>query len=488
MVVGLVAHCHNHTAHGYRYDAMKPDMYPGRLFGSLLLAGGLLASSQGVASGPQCSTLPPLPGGITTETVESDTLCNVDFTSTSVAICPKTWSTSPAALIYDLRDTSWAGKSGEFEAQVCPRGRKARDEARAELAVFKHSMNGRDTSATYAPSSLLYADLARWLGLRIYIPVAALQEFPRKWYLERVARYGEALTADKSSVRMLHAAWQATVNTLSQPDDSTMATEMLSGDGASLWGVNLLFTGKRYGPEVNGTRASGWGKGQNRDFQQTAPFLLLRHDQPLSEATRLAINEARTNSEMAQALPEDIAAQQVQWWASEVIEIVLLDYLLGQQDRIGNIDYQWRWFWVEDQKVSSRPAKTAQAPADLAAYKPIRLRATWLNDNDAGVRTSYANFSRLTGMLDGLRRFDPILYTRIRLLSRDFAAQGPVYQAIRDNYRIRSKELEKIATRLAEIDTKLSAACKAGELRWDLDATAIISAAKADTAAVTCDI
>ena len=138
--------------------------------------------------------------------------------------------------------------------------------------------------------------------------------------------------------------------------------------------------------------------------------------------------------------------------------------------------------------MSSRPAKTAQAPADLAVYKPIRLRATWLNDNDAGVRTSYANFSRLTGMLDGLRRFDPMLYTRIRLLSKDFAAQGPVYQAIRDNYRIRSKELEKIATRLAEIDTKLSAACKAGELRWDLDATAIISAAKADTAAVTCDI
>ena len=175
MVVGLVAHCHNHTAHGYRYDAMKPDMYPGRLFGSLLLAGGLLASSQGVASGPQCSMLPPLPGGITTETVESDTLCNIDFSSTSVAICPKTWSTSPAALIYDLRDTSWAGKSGEFEAQVCPRGRKARDEARAELAVFKHSMNGRDTRATYAPSSLLYSDLARWMGLRIYIPVAALQ-------------------------------------------------------------------------------------------------------------------------------------------------------------------------------------------------------------------------------------------------------------------------------------------------------------------------
>jgi len=467
---------------------MQPDIYPGRLLGSLLLAGGLLASSQTMASEPHCRTLAPLPGGTTAINMESSALCSIDFSSASVAICPKTWSTSPAALIYDLHDTSWAGKSGDFEAQVCPHGRKARDEANAELAVFKHSMNGRDTSATYAPSSLLYADLARWLGLRIHIPAATLQEFPRQWYLERVARHGEALTADKSSVRMLHAAWEATVKTLSQPDDSTMATEMLSGDGNSLWGVNLLFTGKRYGPEVNGTRASGWGKGQNRDFQQTAPFLLLRNDQPLSEATRQAITQARANREMAKALPVDIAERQVQWWASEIIEIVLLDYLLGQQDRIGNIDYQWRWFWVEDQQVASKPAPDAQTPADLVPYNPVRLRATWLNDNDAGVRTSYANFSRLTRMLDGLRRFDPALYTRVRLLARDFTVQGPVYEAISRNYRIRSKELEHMATRLAQIDTKLSAACKAGELRWDLGATVIIAQAKANTADVTCDI
>ena len=467
---------------------MKPDMYPGRLFGSLLLATGILISSQTQASEPHCTILPALPGGGTTATREPGALCNIDFSSASVAICPKTWSTSPAALIYDLRDTSWAGKSGDFEAQVCPRGRKAREAANAELAVFKHSMNGRETSATYAPSSLLYADLARWLGLRIYIPAATLQEFPRQWYLERVARHGEALTAGKSSVRMLHAAWEATVNTLSQPDDSTMAAEMLSGDGNSLWGVNLLFTGKRYGPEVNGTRASGWGKGQNRDFQQTAPFLLLRNEQPLSAATGQAITEARANREMAKALPDDIAEQQVQWWASEIIEIVLLDYMLGQQDRIGNIDYQWRWFWVEDQQVASKPAPDAKMPDDLVPHNPVRLRATWLNDNDAGVRTSYANFTRLTGMLDGLRRFDPALYSRFRLLASDFAAQGPVYQAISRNYRIRSKELEHMATRLAEIDSKLSAACKAGQLRWDLGVTAIIAKAQTDSADVSCDI
>ena len=35
----------------------------------------------------------------------------------------------------------------------------------------------------------------------------------------------------------------------------------------------------------------------------------------------------------------------------ELLEITLLDYMLGQQDRIGNIDYSWHWFWLQDGKL-----------------------------------------------------------------------------------------------------------------------------------------
>jgi hypothetical protein len=46
----------------------------------------------------------------------------------------------------------------------------------------------------------------------------------------------------------------------------------------------LRSTGNRYNSEFNGTRASGWGEGQNYDFQATAPFLALRSQKPLAEA------------------------------------------------------------------------------------------------------------------------------------------------------------------------------------------------------------
>jgi hypothetical protein len=266
-----------------------------------------------------------------------------------------------------------------------------------------------------------------------------------------------------------------------------MAAEMLSADGESLWGVNLLFTGKRYGPEVNGTRASGWGKGQNRDFQQTASYLLLRENQALPEATVAALTNARKDPAMASDLPADVSHTQLQWWASEIIEIVLLDYLLGQQDRIGNIDYQWRWFWIDGDRVDSRPSHSSQPPEDLATLRPVRLKATWLNDNDAGVRSGYANFARLTTMLDGFRRFDPSLYQRIQQLAEDFREQGPVYQAIKTDYRIRSKELASIDQRLAEIETLLSDACRLGALRWDMDPVTIIGGAIEAPVDVSCD-
>ena len=37
-------------------------------------------------------------------------------------------------------------------------------------------------------------------------------------------------------------------------------------------------------------------------------------------------------------------------------------------DRIGNIDYSWRWFWVEDGKLESKPAHGYEPPEKLRAF------------------------------------------------------------------------------------------------------------------------
>ena len=51
---------------------------------------------------------------------------------------------------------------------------------------------------------------------------------------------------------------------------------------------------------------------------------------------------------MAKALAADTPVEQVVFWMQDVIEITLMDYLFGQQDRIGNIDWRWYWYWIEE--------------------------------------------------------------------------------------------------------------------------------------------
>ncbi|WP_187276527.1 hypothetical protein [Parahaliea maris] len=430
---------------------------------------------------PLCRALPPLPGSVESPDLaqQREQHCDVDLNNNNTAICAKTWSTSPAALIYALEGTAWAGRVAEFEREVCPRGTRAIQDAHAELGVFKHSMNGRKTSATYAPASLLYHHLGAWLGLRIHIPIAVELQFPVDWYRERVVSRGLKASANRKSLAMLHAAWVETDALLASPQSHSQAREVLTPDRTHIWGASLLFTGKRYGPEVSGTRASGWGKGQNYDFQKTPEFIALRSEGPLQEAVTTGIARAVTDHKMELAI-EDATPLQVAWWAGEVAEIVVMDYLLGQQDRIGNIDYQWRWLWQDANGWHSTPHK-GQAPPEAQ-----RLRVTWLNDNDAGIRGSYANFARSTGMINGLRHFDPTLYRRLRLLGADFATQGPVYQAIASDYHLPDSDLERIGERLQELLEVLGTACSAGELRFDLAPEAILgSSGKA--ADVSCD-
>lgn len=407
-----------------------------------------------------CRALPPLAAEVSVADSQAEqNFCNIDLGSASTAVCAKTWSTSPAALIYDIEGTEWAGRSKAFEAEVCPRGGHAWDAARAELAIFKNSLNGRETSGTFAPASLLYYHFSRLLDTSVHVPVAVLAEFPLAPYHQKVVVPGLELSV-KGRLKMLHAGWQEMELALSDPPAYGNRRELITEDG-KLWGVLLLLEGRRYGPEVNGTRESGWGDGQNRDFQRTAPFLALRKDLPLPEAIAAAVTEARENPAMAEAVPEDISPVQVAWWMNELTEIVILDVLLKQQDRIGNIDYLTRWVWYEDSEARMSATKPEGEEA-------VKLKVSVLNDNDAGVRSGYANYASRTGMLDGWHHMNEGLYHRVQALAADFASEGPVATAVRANYRLSKRESEGIIERGIAIGDSLRQRHQAGELRFDL--------------------
>ena len=186
------------------------------------------------------------------------------------------------------------------------------------------------------------------------------------------------------------------------------------------------------------------------------------------EAAAEGLHEARKNPKMAKAVSADLPLAQVVLWMQDVLEITLLDYLLSQQDRIGNIDWRWYWYWAEDGRLHHRAPTRARLPDDLAAKQPLRLKRSAINDNDAGVRSGYANFTRNTDMLKGLRHYNPGLYERFYRLATDLAVQGPVYQWLGSAAGLSEREVSRIAERAAEALEILVTDCESGALQLDL--------------------
>jgi hypothetical protein len=417
-----------------------------------------------------CIALPEMPNGVYTrkDKAKEEELAQIDFYAEHIALCPKTWSTSPGTMV---RDISRTGQSQAAYESQC-KG-KAVPSTVDKVAVFKQTMNQNNTSGTFSMASLLYYHFSRYFDTSVKVPVAVYREMDRNAHYQRVTRRGKA----QATSGMIAAGWQHLAAAEQNPAGFSAAASLFTRDGKKIYGSLLKGKGTRYGMEINGVRSS-WGTVQNEEFQRTAPYAALSLDMPLLQAIdagkKLAFKDAKVKRDTV-----DASAFQMMYWMKELTEIVLLDFIFSQQDRIGNIDYQWQWYWVEGGKVQSQDEKSKNSrrdmgsikpPAEIAAFSPVLLQRTFLNDNDAGGRVEYANFAKKTGMLQKLRHFSADTYTRLLQLNQDLQAGGASLQYIRDNFPLDNGQVNQIIknTRLAtEI---LQDTCSLGKLRFDLDA------------------
>jgi hypothetical protein len=418
----------------------------------------------------RCIALPDMPNGVYTrkDKTKAEEFAQIDFYAEHIALCPKTWSTSPGTMV---RDISRTGLSQAVYESQC-KG-KAVPATVDKVAVFKQSMNQNNTSGTFSMASLLYYHFSRYFDTSVKVPVALYREMDVQAHYQRVTRRGKA----QATSGMIGAGWQHMATAERDPAHFAAAASLFTSDRKKVFGSLLKGKGERYGMEINGVRSS-WGTVQNEEFQRTAPYSALSMDLPLLQAIdagkRQAFRDAKIKRDTV-----DASAFQMMYWMKELTEIALLDFIFSQQDRVGNVDFQWQWYWVADGKVQSQDEKSKKSrrdmgsikpPAEIAGFSPVLLQRTFLNDNDAGGRVEYANFAKKTGMLQKLRHFSADTYTRLHDLNQDLQAGGAILQYIRANFRLDDGQVNQIIknTRLAlEI---LHDTCSIGKLRFDLDA------------------
>jgi hypothetical protein len=184
------------------------------------------------------------------------------------------------------------------------------------------------------------------------------------------------------------------------------------------------------------------------------------------------------------------------FWMTELSEICLLDYIFGQQDRPGNIDYRWVWYYVDpqgqlkskrvDSKVGHAGIASIKMPDDLkGSTKTYLIQKTHINDNDAGGRR-YTNFTKKFDLLEKLAHMKTITYRQLIHLSKDFRAKGPLYNYLRNTYYLDDDYAELIAQNTVQAANVLQSACNAGKLRFDLDPEVFLMTGKVEESKVDC--
>ena len=439
-----------------------------------------------------CEIPARMPGAVYRENDlrQEQAFCRIDFYDGKTALCPKVFSTSPGTLVYDIGHAEFSGKAAEFEAQQCKTSSPVKRGASGKPVSYKMTMNQPGTSGTFSTASLLYYHFSRYFNADVFVPVSVYRSMDKDIHRQRVSSPGLKLSAGKHSSRMNHTGWKVLHDAEKSPSQYKPTSELFTPDRKQVYGVMLSPHGDRYGVEINGTRESGWGNGQNYDFQKTAPFSALRSDKPLEQAIEAGIEAASENRLLQKSLQAGVSSEQMVYWMKELTEITLLDYIFSQQDRIGNIDYLKYWYWSENGQIKSRPAHGSQLPDDLKGKHAVLLKRTQLNDNDAGGRLAYANFTKKTRMLEGIRHYSADTYRRLLQLDNDLQSQNELYQYIASTFqmsgRLSDRQMQQIVKNTRLATDILQKSCEAGKLRFDLDPETYFITGKSETQTLDC--
>src|SRR6266446_2335345 len=241
-------------------------------------------------------------------------LCAIAFDDKGIGLCPKTWSTSPGTIVYDIRKSKYYRNSDAFEVEYCPKQRalKGKVEGVNKLASYKQSVNGQfgqSTSATYAQASPLYYHFARYLNTTVDVPVAVMRTMDAQAHLRRVASKGPSIAQGKMNL----AGWRVVALAERDPSGYIPANEFYYGDPKDglLYGTMLKGPGIRYGAEFNGNIS---GKGYSQQYvylQRTPAFVALTSPKDFSDAMAVGVSEAKKDPIVAKALAGNVSEEQM---------------------------------------------------------------------------------------------------------------------------------------------------------------------------------
>jgi hypothetical protein len=244
--------------------------------------------------------------------------------------------------------------------------------------------------------------------------------------------------------------------------------------------------GARYGAEFNGNISGKGYAAQCAFLRKTPAFIALASPKNLLDAMILGIDLSKKDPVVAKALGPGVSNEQMMFWIEELSEILILDYIFSQQDRPGNIDYIWVWYYVNgkgefkstrvDSEGNRASIGSIQVPDDVkSSSKRYLIQKTQVHDNDAG--------GRKYSLLEKIRHLNAVTYGQLIHLAKDFEAKGPSYKCLRDT----ASNADMIGQNAIQAAQILKSTCKAGTMNFDLNPETYLGTQKVERMQVDCE-
>ena len=125
-------------------------------------------------------------------------------------------------------------------------------------------------------------------------------------------------------------------------------------------------------------------------------------------------------------------------------------------------------------------------PQNIAGHKPVLLKRTQLNDNDAGGKIQYANYTKKTGMLKGLHHYNPGTYKKLLDLDKDFQEKGALYRYTAETFGLTERQLKQVIDNTHQAAGILRSDCESGAIRFDLDPVSYFSTKSGKSGVIDC--
>jgi hypothetical protein len=404
-------------------------------------------SSRGVEE--KCVIPQKWPGGYYTDKdkKQEGKLCEQDFYK-NVATCPKYNSTNPGVLVIEPTERYSREAINASSCDVDAMDLKTESK-------FKQSL-----SCSYTPSILSYYHFSRLLGGAGRVPVSVIRT------MDIATHSALSEKANKASLQgVIDQTWESFEGLHKNPGKFPKVVDQTRSQIYGALVANVK--GENIYSEVN-----GFGDYDTRypRFMKQRPFLNVASSQSLTQI-------AGSNSFQRVA---PIAVQM-----KDVSDMILLDTLLNQQDRIGNIHFKFVWYiqdaakpgsWVTEKseaKVVINKATRAREtviPADekaaMTAKNAVLVKEMYLKDNDCGVAKT--NMMRKHSALEAVRHISYRTYSHFMGLAKAIPLSVTRDYLYRE-FLFDEEDYEKVYANTKKAKEILYNNCKTGRLQFDVD-------------------